>query len=177
MQEFLDLLSDEPDAIVVFVDAYDVLFTDGPKAIAKRFLRSGSRILISSEKGCCADWTTTVEAVLKGAPVKCDNTWPVPSEDTVTPYMNSGAFVGYQAYSPPTTHPPTHPHLPPPPLPHAPPRPAHYRLRLSPLLPAGAVPPLLQPPLLPLLLPSLSSPPPRCRRFPPHPAFLSRSRA
>ena len=104
LREFLELISSEPRAIVVFADAYDVLFTAGPRALARRFLRSGHRILISAEKGCCSDWLVTVESVLRSAPVRCDETWPVPDIGTATPYMNSGAFVGFQARSPHKTH-------------------------------------------------------------------------
>jgi hypothetical protein len=97
LREFVSLLSDEPHAIIVFVDAYDVLITAGPHSLAKRFLKSGKRILISAEKGCCSDWLTTVEGSLKGTPVLCDTSWPVPDVGTAMPYMNSGAFVGFQA--------------------------------------------------------------------------------
>jgi hypothetical protein len=95
--EFLTLLSDEPQAIVIFADAYDVLFTAEPRSLVRRFLRSGHRILISAEKGCCSDWLKTVEFVLHSSPVPCDNTWPVPDIGTATPFMNSGAYVGFQA--------------------------------------------------------------------------------
>ena len=99
LREFLDLLGGDPQAIIVFADAYDVLFTAGPRALVRRFVRSGRRILISSEKGCCSDWLSTVEAVLRAAPVPCDNTWPLPEIGTATPFMNSGAYVGFQVHS------------------------------------------------------------------------------
>ena len=102
LREFISLLSNEPNAIVIFADAYDVLFTAGPRTLVKRFIKSGKRILISAEKGCCSDWLTTVEGYYTGVPVLCDATWPVPEIGTAMPYMNSGAFVGFQA--PPCPH-------------------------------------------------------------------------
>jgi hypothetical protein len=96
LREFLELLRDDPKAIVVFADAYDVIFIDTPKSLVKRFIRTGKNVLVSAEKGCCSDWLMTVEAVLKREPLRCDNTWPLPSVDGPMMYLNSGLFVGFQ---------------------------------------------------------------------------------
>jgi len=66
--------------IVLFADAFDVLFLDPLPGIVERFRAIGKPILFSAEKGCYPSWDLAVD-------------YPKP----VTPwsYLNSGAYIGY----------------------------------------------------------------------------------
>ena len=82
---------------MLFVDAYDVLFTDSPQRLVKQLIKSGNKILISAEKGCCGHWVSVVESWLRtggGAASSC-RWWPVPEDGTAMPFLNSGMFAGF----------------------------------------------------------------------------------
>ena len=76
--------------VILFIDAYDVLFNGTPKVLIKRLLASHKNILFGSEKGCCG----TRENMAFKNPV-CDPVWLLPEQDTTTPYLNAGGFVGF----------------------------------------------------------------------------------
>eukprot|EP00802_Teleaulax_amphioxeia_P011491 Tamp_11524.p1 GENE.Tamp_11524~~Tamp_11524.p1 ORF type:complete len:393 (-),score=36.75 Tamp_11524:635-1813(-) len=76
--------------IIMFLDAYDVLVTGSPSALVKRFLKTEKKVLFSSEQGCCS----YRESIMYKQP-KCDPRWIWPETETHSPYLNSGAFVGF----------------------------------------------------------------------------------
>lgn len=75
--------------LILFFDGYDVLVNGQPRTLVKRFVHSKKKILISAEKGCCG----TREA-LAFKDNTCDPNWPS-DKHTTTPFLNSGAFVGF----------------------------------------------------------------------------------
>jgi GR25 family glycosyltransferase involved in LPS biosynthesis len=73
-------LSTLPDTdIVIFVDGYDVFFTDTIEQIVNRWHTFGTRLLFASEKVC---WPDTNLAPL------------FPEQPTQYKYLNSGTFIG-----------------------------------------------------------------------------------
>ena len=77
----------DPNAILVFVDAYDVVINNEPFQLEAVFLASGKRVLIASELGCCTDKAT---ALAFGT--ACHRHWPFA---TGRRWLNSGVIIGY----------------------------------------------------------------------------------
>ena len=75
----------DPDAILVFVDAYDVIINNEPFNLEAVFLASGKRVLIASELGCCTD---------KAFGNTCNGDWPF-AKTTGRGWRNSGVIIGY----------------------------------------------------------------------------------
>ena len=71
-----------PEAIVAFVDAYDVLCLADPEELVAKFERFGSRVIFSAERGCHPD---SNRADL------------FPSAPTSFRFLNSGGAIGYAA--------------------------------------------------------------------------------
>jgi hypothetical protein len=84
----------DPNAILVFVDAYDVIINNEPFQLEAAFLASGKRVLIASELGCCADKPT---ALALGT--ACHRHWPFLSVasnyNDGRRWLNSGVIIGY----------------------------------------------------------------------------------
>jgi hypothetical protein len=98
VKEFVDGITAGADrrslnrSIIFFVDAYDVLITGTPKMLVLRMLKSGKKVLFSSERGCCG---TREEGMYKRTTCASDEEWVKPEYDTATPYLNSGVYVGF----------------------------------------------------------------------------------
>ena len=76
--------------IILYVDAYDVIFMGSPQKLVDKFLATQKNVLFGSEKGCCGtreglSWRNT----------DCDLDWPMPTVATSTPFLNAGVFVGF----------------------------------------------------------------------------------
>ncbi|EKX38306.1 hypothetical protein GUITHDRAFT_144412 [Guillardia theta CCMP2712] len=91
LKDFLDMVPFEEDNIIVFVDAYDVLFNRTIKYLLKEFLKMKHRVVYSAEVGCSAG-----REALSRRSTACDRGWPYPGVNTVAPYLNSGATMAYQ---------------------------------------------------------------------------------
>jgi len=76
--------------IVLYLDAYDVIFMGSPQKLIDKFLATQKNVLFGSEKGCCA----TREG-LSWKHAACDPLWPLPPLATATPFLNAGVFVGF----------------------------------------------------------------------------------
>jgi len=77
-----NFLKTQPDnSVVLFVDAYDVFFTESKEEIFSRFFKSDCDILFAAEKSCWPD-SNLKELFLPSS----------------TPYrfLNSGSFIGYR---------------------------------------------------------------------------------
>jgi len=74
-----------PADLLLFTDAFDVLFTGGPTEIARQFLLHNSSLLFSAECGC---WPHIMER--KGR--ACFNDYP--AAPTPYRYLNSGSWIG-----------------------------------------------------------------------------------
>ncbi|XP_037810669.1 LOW QUALITY PROTEIN: procollagen-lysine,2-oxoglutarate 5-dioxygenase [Lucilia sericata] len=81
LREALKPLKDEKDTIILFTDSYDVLFTTGLPEILQKFKESNAKLLFSAEKYCWPDESLA-------------NKYPA-VEPNASPYLNSGAFIGY----------------------------------------------------------------------------------
>uniref|UniRef100_A0A034VR52 procollagen-lysine 5-dioxygenase n=1 Tax=Bactrocera dorsalis TaxID=27457 RepID=A0A034VR52_BACDO len=82
LREAVEPFKDEKNTIILFTDSYDVVFTTGLKDIYRKFKEFGARVLFSAEKFCWPD-------------VKLAKSYPPVSEANSSPYLNSGAFIGY----------------------------------------------------------------------------------
>eukprot|EP00960_Hanusia_phi_P041897 755206-Hanusia_phi.AAC.4 len=91
LKDFVDSVPFEEGNIIVFVDAYDVLFNRTIKYLLKTFLAMKHRIVYSAEIGCSAGRET-----LSKRQVACDRGWPYPGVYTITPNLNSGVSIAYQ---------------------------------------------------------------------------------
>jgi hypothetical protein len=80
----------DPNAILVFVDAYDVIINNEPFQLEATFLASGKRVLIASELGCCTDKATAL--ALGNA---CHRHWPFQPVANGRRWLNSGVIIGY----------------------------------------------------------------------------------
>jgi hypothetical protein len=78
--EYLRLQQLPADAIVAFVDAYDVLCLADAAEIVKRFRHRGARIILSAETGCYPD------------PEMADR---YPAASTRFRFLNSGGLIAY----------------------------------------------------------------------------------
>lgn len=48
----IEISKTDPHAVVLFHDAYDVLYSAGPEAILEAYFASGARMLVAGERGC-----------------------------------------------------------------------------------------------------------------------------
>ena len=55
LKQELEKYKDDYNKIVLFTDAYDVLYNAGPREILERFKQFNSRVLFSAEKNCWPD--------------------------------------------------------------------------------------------------------------------------
>jgi len=76
--------------VILYVDAYDILFTNTVSALVKKLLRAQTSVIFGGEKGCCG---VKEELAWKRAP--CAPKWMLPDTKTATPYLNAGSFVGF----------------------------------------------------------------------------------
>ena len=74
-----------PKDVILFTDAFDVLYTDEPDNILQKFLSAKTEILFSAECGC---WPHVMED--RDA---CFNKYP--KSPTPYRYLNSGTWIGY----------------------------------------------------------------------------------
>ena len=74
-----------PSDLLLFTDAFDVLFTSGPAEIVRQFLLHNSSLLFSAECGC---WPHIMES--KGRACFYD----YPAAPTPYRYLNSGSWIG-----------------------------------------------------------------------------------
>lgn len=79
-----------PGDVIMFVDAFDVMFAGPPAYILERFLASGHTVLFAAECGC---WPQIMEN--KGH--DCFHAYPV--SPTPYRYLNSGTWIGYAKQS------------------------------------------------------------------------------
>ena len=82
---------DQERNLILFFDAYDVLVNSSPLDLVHRFLKSGQKIMFASEKGCSG----TKWHVMNRRNT-CDDEWPIPTRQHVSPWINSGVFMGFQ---------------------------------------------------------------------------------
>lgn len=73
----------DPEDIILFVDAYDVLFIANEEKILEKFLAFNTSFLISAEQGCF--------------PFSCLKS-QYPETSSPFKYMNSGTFIGYAGF-------------------------------------------------------------------------------
>jgi procollagen-lysine,2-oxoglutarate 5-dioxygenase len=82
----------DPDCIILFSDAFDILFTQPLAAIKKSFERTNANLLFAGECGC---WPQVIQDKAKGYRKGhiCNTLYP----KSPTPYkfLNSGAWMGY----------------------------------------------------------------------------------
>jgi len=81
-----------PDDLVLFADAYDVLYVADEREIVRRYLEmqvDPSRVLFQAEKGCWPDWDMAFGRAF------CRERYP-PSR-TLYRYLNSGVWMGRAA--------------------------------------------------------------------------------
>jgi GR25 family glycosyltransferase involved in LPS biosynthesis len=76
----LEKLKSDPNAIVLFVDGYDVLFLDGLENIVNLFLSKETPVLFSAEKSCWPDRSLVDK---------------YPDAPYLYKFLNSGTFIGY----------------------------------------------------------------------------------
>ncbi|XP_013108802.1 procollagen-lysine,2-oxoglutarate 5-dioxygenase [Stomoxys calcitrans] len=81
LREAIKAFKDEKDTLIMFTDSYDVVFTTRMSEIVRKFKESGAKVLFSAEKFC---WPDT----------KLASKYPT-VEPKASPYLNSGAFIGY----------------------------------------------------------------------------------
>lgn len=79
-----------PDDLILFTDAFDVLFTDSPAHIQTKFEQGQHQILFSAECGC---WPHIIEKDREA----CFKHYP--TSPTPYRYLNSGAWIGKAAPS------------------------------------------------------------------------------
>jgi hypothetical protein len=77
-----------PRDIILFTDAFDVLFTGDPEEIKRIFLQSNATVIFSAECGC---WPHVIE----NGGRDCFQRYP--QSPTPYRYLNSGAWIGYAA--------------------------------------------------------------------------------
>jgi hypothetical protein len=99
LSEFIARIRNDSNTIIVFVDAYDIIFAGGPTQLAEKLFASPHRLIFSSEKGCCPDWSTAVHYAMDRRPgvwtTGCSDGWPPAPFGVVTPFLNSGAIIGF----------------------------------------------------------------------------------
>ena len=99
LSEFLTNVPNDSHTIILFVDAYDVIFAGAPSHLIDQLLSSGKRILFSSEKGCCPDWSKAVQYAMDRRPgvwaTGCGDGWPPAPFGVTTPFLNSGAIIAF----------------------------------------------------------------------------------
>ena len=83
----------DPNCILLFSDAFDILFAEGLSAIKAKFEKTGAKLLFAGECGC---WPQVVQDQQRGYKKKghiCNDLYPA----SPTPYkfLNSGAWMGY----------------------------------------------------------------------------------
>ncbi|XP_022258413.1 procollagen-lysine,2-oxoglutarate 5-dioxygenase 2-like, partial [Limulus polyphemus] len=81
---------DKDDLVILFTDSYDVIFTDGPQEILKKFYKSKAKVLFSAEGFCWPD-----ESLAK--------LYPKPEKGKR--YLNSGvcldfSYTGFMGFAP-----------------------------------------------------------------------------
>lgn len=92
LRKFTKMIPDDPNAIVVFMDAYDIILNSSPRKLVAAFINSGARVLFSAERGCGGTkWD------LKQLHNTCDSQWPLPPVKTTMPFLNSGGFVAFRS--------------------------------------------------------------------------------
>ena len=82
-----------PDALVLFADAYDVLYAASAEELTEGFQRlrvPPDRVLFMAERGCWPDWDM-------GPPGRRFCTERYPSSPTPYRYVNSGVWMGHAA--------------------------------------------------------------------------------
>ncbi|XP_055864465.1 procollagen-lysine,2-oxoglutarate 5-dioxygenase 1-like [Biomphalaria glabrata] len=81
LREGLKPFKNVENLIIMFVDSYDVVFTDGKDAILDKFSKFNSRVIFSAEEACWPDKTLAEK-------------YPI-VKDSKKKYLNSGGFLGY----------------------------------------------------------------------------------
>uniref|UniRef100_A0A2C9JTG6 procollagen-lysine 5-dioxygenase n=1 Tax=Biomphalaria glabrata TaxID=6526 RepID=A0A2C9JTG6_BIOGL len=81
LREGLKPFKNVENLIIMFVDSYDVVFTDGKDAILDKFSNFNSRVIFSAEEACWPDKTLAEK-------------YPI-VKDSKKKYLNSGGFLGY----------------------------------------------------------------------------------
>lgn len=93
LEGFLGHIPESEDVtnVVLFLDAYDTITLKSPRAILRHFLQSYAGILFAAERGC-----SSTKAHMLARRKHCDHNWPFPRQPTPTPFLNSGAFIGFR---------------------------------------------------------------------------------
>ncbi|HBY67288.1 MAG TPA: hypothetical protein DEG69_05695, partial [Flavobacteriaceae bacterium] len=73
-------IKDDPKAVVLFVDGFDILFLSSLGAVLEKFLSSGKRIIFGAEKSCWPDKSLSAQ---------------YPDSPYEYKHLNSGNFIGY----------------------------------------------------------------------------------
>ncbi|CAH8460793.1 unnamed protein product [Dicrocoelium dendriticum] len=84
LRNYLDTLDEKDDSLILFVDGYDVVFTDKKNRLLEEYHKLGSKILFGAEDFC----------------------WPLRNLEKLYPivgpnekrFLNSGAFIGPVSY-------------------------------------------------------------------------------
>lgn len=76
----LEPFKDDPNKIIFFTDAYDVIFLSNLQSIVDKFKSTEARVLFSAESACWPDSSLA-------------NKYPQPLKGKK--YLNSGAFIAY----------------------------------------------------------------------------------
>ena len=74
-----------PHDVVLFTDAYDIMFADSEKSILNNFVKMNATIMFSAECGCWPHIMENREVCFTG----------YPRSPTKSRYLNSGAWIGY----------------------------------------------------------------------------------
>lgn len=80
LRKQVEAFKEDVDKIVLFTDAYDVIFLSNLQAIVEKFRQSEARVLFSAENSCWPDSSLA-------------NKYPKPVRGKR--YLNSGAFIAY----------------------------------------------------------------------------------
>lgn len=92
LQASLDAVKSlSPDCIVLFSDAFDVLFTQDVQAIKRAFLATRQDLLFAGECGCWPQVIKDKDRGLKRGTI-CNQLYP--KSPTPYRYLNSGAWIG-----------------------------------------------------------------------------------
>jgi hypothetical protein len=76
-----------PDDLLLFTDAFDVLFTNTPNHIVEQFMKTNATLLFSAECGC---WPHIIENKGKA----CFEDYPPAPVGSPYRYLNSGTWIG-----------------------------------------------------------------------------------
>ncbi|EPY81909.1 hypothetical protein CB1_000698006 [Camelus ferus] len=80
LKKEMEKYADREDKVIMFVDSYDVILAGSPSELLKKLVRSGSRLLFSTEGFCSPEWGLAEQD---------------PEVGTGKRFLHSGVFVGF----------------------------------------------------------------------------------